>query len=85
MCLNLCETIPTNMCILNNFPSMCEFLPLCELQDLFVDQEQILLVPPCLMGFFYIIHGKMSTSHGHSRELCTSTLFVRLGPLNQIV
>ena len=48
---------------------MCESLPLCGFQDLFVDHEQALLTPPCLTGFSLhqrIIHGNhVSTTHTH--------------------
>ena len=32
---------------------MCEFLPLCRLQDLFVGHEQVLLAPPLPNEFFF--------------------------------
>ena len=41
----------THTCNPTNLPLTCESLPLCGLQDLFVGHEQILLTPPCLMGF----------------------------------
>ena len=52
----------THMCTPNNLPLTCESLSLCGLQDLFVGHEQILLTPPCLMGFSLhqcIIHGSL--------------------------
>ena len=55
---------------------MCESLPLCGFQDLFVDHEQALLTPPCLTGFSLhqrIIHGNhVSSSHAHPWEPHTS-------------
>ena len=50
----------THTCNPTNLPLTCEFLPFCGLQDLFVGHEQVLLTPPCLMGFSLhqrIIHG----------------------------
>ena len=35
---------------------MCEFLPLCRLQDLFVGYEQVLLAPPSPNEFFFFLH-----------------------------
>ena len=41
----------TNTCIPNNLLFMCESLLLYGFQDLSVGYEQVLLTPPCLMGF----------------------------------
>ena len=48
------------MCNPKNLSVTCESLPLYGLQDLFVGHEQVLLTPPCLMGFSLhqrVIHG----------------------------
>ena len=50
----------THTCNPTNLPLTCESLPLCGFQDLFVGHEQVLLTPPCLMGFSLhqrVIHG----------------------------
>ena len=49
----------THTCNPTNLPLTCESLLLCGLQDLSMGHEQVLLTPPCLMGFSlhqYIIH-----------------------------
>ena len=67
----------THTCNPTNLPLTCESLPLCGLQDLFVGHEQILLTPPCLMGFHFINASSMGTTcqfrthiHGNPARLC---------------
>ena len=42
----------THTCIPNNLLLTCEFLSLCEFQDFFVGDEQVLLTLSYLMSFF---------------------------------
>ena len=49
----------THTCNPTNLPLKCESLLFYEFQDLSMGHEQVLLTPPCLMGFSlhqYIIH-----------------------------
>ena len=58
---------------------MCESLSLCGLQDLSMDHEQVLLTPPCLMGFSLhqcIIHGSLIR---HPWEPCVNPAHTSMG------
>ena len=57
-------------------------LPLYELQDLCMGHEQVLLIPPCLMGFSFhkrIIHGSLVC---HPWKPCVNLVYTSMGTLH---
>ena len=69
----------THTCNPINLPLTCESLLLCGFQDLFVGHEQVLLTPPCLIGFSLhqcIIHRSLVR---HPWEPCVNPTRTSMG------